>query len=98
MSPLSDPSSIQGDEVTPRGQLDTMENTASKSPAAKPATPAKPSFFGDIIAELKKVNWPTRDEIRKLTVMVLVVSFAVGAVLGALDYGLSFLVDHFLLK
>ena len=75
-----------------------MENTVSKSPAAKPATPARPSFFGDIIAELKKVNWPTRDEIRKLTVMVLVVSFGVGAVLGALDYGLSFLVDHFLLK
>ena len=30
--------------------------------------------------------------------MVLVVSFGVGLVLGALDYGLSFLVDHFLLK
>lgn len=75
-----------------------MQNTLTKPPVAKPAAPARPSFFGDILAELKKVNWPTRDEVRKLTVMVLVVSFGVGAVLGALDYGLSFLVDHFLLK
>jgi preprotein translocase subunit SecE len=75
-----------------------MENTVTKPPVAKPAAPSKPSFFGDIIAELKKVNWPTRDEVRKLTVMVLVVSFGIGAVLGALDYGLSFLVDRFLLK
>jgi preprotein translocase subunit SecE len=29
--------------------------------------------------------------------MVLVVAFSVGLVLGALDYGLSFLVDRFLL-
>jgi len=74
-----------------------MEKTLTKPPAAKPAAPAKPSFFGNILAELKKVNWPTREETRKLTVMVLVVAFGVGLVLGALDYGLSFLVDRFLL-
>ncbi|MEL7561655.1 preprotein translocase subunit SecE [Dehalogenimonas sp. 4OHTPN] len=79
------------------------EKAANKPPAAKPAAPSKPAaapkpnFFGNIIAELKKVNWPTRDEVRKLTVMVLVVAFTVGLVLGALDYGLSFLVDQFLL-
>jgi preprotein translocase subunit SecE len=81
-----------------------MEKAIVKPPAVKPAAPTKPvaparsSFFGNIIAELKKVNWPTGEEIRKLTVMVLVVSFSVGLVLGALDFGLSFLVDQFLLK
>ncbi len=42
-----------------------MEKTVIKPPAIKPAAPtkaaapARPSFFGDIIAELKKVTWPT---------------------------------------
>lgn len=74
-----------------------MPKSSNKPPANKPAASAKPNFFGNIIAELKKVTWPTRDEVRKLTIMVLVVAFSVGLVLGALDYGLSFLVDTFLL-
>ena len=75
-----------------------MQKSQNKPPAVRSAVAAKPSFFGDIIAELKKVTWPTRGEVQKLTVMVLVVAFGVGLVLGALDYGLSFLVDKFLLK
>ncbi|MEN8614827.1 preprotein translocase subunit SecE [Dehalogenimonas sp. THU2] len=74
-----------------------MQKSQNKPPATRPAAPPKPSFFGDIIAELKKVTWPTRGETQKLTVMVLVVAASVGLVLGALDYGLSFLVDTFLL-
>lgn len=83
--------------MTGQARKQTMSKTNAKPSANKPAATARPSFFGNIIAELKKVTWPTRDEIRKLTVMVLVVAFTVGLVLGALDYGLSFLVDTFLL-
>ena len=50
-------------------------------------------FIGNIIAELKKVNWPTRQETFKLTVMVLVVAVIVGMVLGAIDYGFTFIID-----
>ena len=82
--------------MTGQGQK-AMSKSNNKPLANKSATAARPSFFGNIIAELKKVTWPTRDEIRKLTIMVLVVAFTVGLVLGALDYGLSFLVDTFLL-
>jgi preprotein translocase SecE subunit len=36
--------------------------------------------------ELKKVVWPTRPNIIKLTVIVMVISILVGVYIGALDY------------
>jgi len=50
-------------------------------------------FVGEIIAELKKAVWLTRREAAYLTILVLIVSIAVGLVLGALDYGFTRLVD-----
>jgi preprotein translocase subunit SecE len=54
-------------------------------------------FIGDIIAELKKVVWLTRREAAYLTFLVLVVTIAVGLILGATDYGFTNLVDKFFL-
>jgi len=51
-------------------------------------------FFGDIIAELKKVVWLTRREAAYLTFLVLIVAVIAGLVLGALDYGFTRLVDE----
>ncbi len=50
-------------------------------------------FFGDTIAELKKVVWLSRREATYLTVLVLIVAVTVGIVLGAIDYGFTNLVD-----
>jgi preprotein translocase subunit SecE len=50
-------------------------------------------FIGNIIAELRKVVWPTRNETIKLTGLVLIVALVMGLLLGAVDYGFSFLVD-----
>ncbi|MFC1923791.1 preprotein translocase subunit SecE [Chloroflexota bacterium] len=49
-------------------------------------------FFGDIIAELKKVTWPTRPEAIRLTIIVLIVCITIGVFLGAIDYGFTELV------
>ncbi|BFD25041.1 MAG: preprotein translocase subunit SecE [Candidatus Parcubacteria bacterium] len=38
------------------------------------------------IEELKKVSWPTKKETYRYTVLVVVVSLAVAAYLGGLDY------------
>jgi preprotein translocase subunit SecE len=43
-------------------------------------------FFKETIGELKKVNWPTRQEAINLTVIVLIVTFAMSAILGVLDF------------
>ena len=50
-------------------------------------------FFGDIIAELKKVVWLTRRDAIYLTCMVLIVAATAGLVLGAIDLGFSSLID-----
>ena len=50
-------------------------------------------FVGETVAELKKVTWPSRQEAIYLTTLVLIFSAIVGALLGGLDYVLSFLVN-----
>ena len=42
-------------------------------------------FFNEAWSELKKVSWPTREQVRNLTVLVFVVSFVVGAYITVLD-------------
>ncbi|MFC1899610.1 preprotein translocase subunit SecE [Chloroflexota bacterium] len=54
-------------------------------------------FVGEIVSELKKVVWLSRQEAIYLATLVLVVSAAVGLFLGVLDYGFSALVNQLLL-
>ncbi len=51
----------------------------------------------EVTSELRKVTWPSREEAARLTVMVLLVSTAVGLFLGGVDYVFSALVSRFLL-
>ena len=44
-------------------------------------------FFRETIAELKKVVWPTREQAIRLTVLVIIISFVVGVLLGVVDMG-----------
>jgi preprotein translocase subunit SecE len=46
-------------------------------------------FIDEAWSELKKVSWPTREQVRNLTVLVFVVSFAVGVYITVLDVGFS---------
>lgn len=46
-------------------------------------------FFGNIISELRKVVWPTRQEAIRLTLIVLAVCIAIGIILFAIDYGFT---------
>ncbi len=64
-----------------------------------PATekPGRFKLIGEIRDELKKVTWLTRREALYLTGLVLVISAAVGAILGGLDYLFSFLVKKLFL-
>jgi preprotein translocase subunit SecE len=42
-------------------------------------------FIDEAWSELKKVSWPTREQVRNLTVLVFAVSFAVGLYITGLD-------------
>ena len=46
-------------------------------------------FFKDVIAEFKRVRWPTREATIKSTSVVMCVSLAVALYLGIADLGLS---------
>ncbi|HXG35360.1 MAG TPA: preprotein translocase subunit SecE [Dehalococcoidia bacterium] len=79
---------------------------APKIAAARPAARGgrlagaagwRPRFVTDIVSELRKVTWPTRDETIHLTVVVLVVALLMGALLGGLDAGFGWFVDRTLL-
>jgi preprotein translocase subunit SecE len=49
-------------------------------------------FLKEVRDELKKVVWPTRDEIIRLTGVVILVSLGVGIFLGGTDFILTKLV------
>jgi preprotein translocase subunit SecE len=42
-------------------------------------------FIDEAWSELKKVSWPTREQVRNLTVLVFAVSFTVGIYITVLD-------------
>lgn len=50
------------------------------------------TFFAEVKGELMKVNWPTRDEVVRHSVAVVVITAAVAVFLGGLDYFFSFIV------
>ena len=43
-------------------------------------------YIEESYSELKKVTWPTRDQVRNLTVLVFVISGFFGVYLGFLDF------------
>ena len=46
-------------------------------------------FFKEVQLEVKKVNWPTKQETLKYTLTVLGISIAIGIYLGLVDFGFT---------
>jgi preprotein translocase subunit SecE len=68
----------------------------SAAPAAQPKK-RRFTFFTDVVAELRKVAWPTRDETIRLTLIVIGACVIMGALLGGIDFGFSWLVQQVLI-
>ena len=75
---------------------------AAAKPVAKPAEkdrekPKQPNrvvrWWRETVGELRKVAWPTVQETRRLTLIVLIVMFFMSAVLGLLDFLFSKLIS-----
>ncbi len=47
------------------------------------------SYIKNSIVELKRVNWPTKDEAIKNTILVVVICLAMAAFLGVIDFILT---------
>lgn len=44
------------------------------------------AFFGEVSAEMKKVTWPTMDEVVNSTILVIVTVFALTIILWVVDF------------
>jgi preprotein translocase subunit SecE len=51
-------------------------------------------FFHDVMAEFRRVTWPSRDDVVNSTVVVLAVVFALAAFLWAVDISLAWVVGR----
>lgn len=43
-------------------------------------------FYHDTMSEIRKVNWPTREQTLNLTVLVIALSLVMGLLLGGIDF------------
>ena len=56
------------------------------------------TFLKEVKLEIKKVNWPTRKETLRYTLIVIGVSAAVAALLGGLDFIFNQLLERFIIR
>jgi preprotein translocase subunit SecE len=54
------------------------------------------AFFDDVVKEMKKVTWPTKENLKESTIVVLVVCLAIAVFVYAIDQSLSFLLKTIL--
>ena len=47
------------------------------------------NFFNDVVKEMKKVTWPTREELKESTTIVIVVCLLIAAFTYLVDMGVS---------
>ena len=52
-------------------------------------------FFGELVAELQKASWPTREELKDSTVVVIVACLLLGLFTSISDFALDQVVDLF---
>jgi len=55
-------------------------------------------YLSEVRLELAKVTWPKRDEVVKLTLIVLAISVIVGLYVGALDFVFTKLLSIFIVR
>ena len=55
------------------------------------------TFLKEVRLEIKKVNWPTRQQTMRYTLIVLGISAVVALFLGGLDFLFTYLLDQFIL-
>jgi preprotein translocase subunit SecE len=79
-------------QQTPGAPAPAPRKTTSAAAPEKPSRMAKlQEQLRNVRVELEKVTWPTRDETRNLTIVVIGLTGAVGTALFMLDSLLSFL-------
>ena len=75
-------------------QVQKVTKPAENKDREKPKQPnAIARWYRETVGELRKVAWPTIQGTRRLTGIVLIVMFAMSAILGLLDFLFSKLIS-----
>jgi preprotein translocase subunit SecE len=53
-------------------------------------------FLGEIVVEMKKVTWPTREELKESTKLVIIATFVVTLFVGLVDQLLTVIIRRLL--
>lgn len=43
------------------------------------------TFYNEVIAEMRKVTWPDRDQLKDMTIKIIIFVLLIGAVIGLID-------------
>lgn len=54
------------------------------------------NYYNDVVAEMKKVTWPSKDELRESTLVVLTVAGVLALFTFVIDESLNLLIKQFL--
>jgi preprotein translocase subunit SecE len=84
---------IQNEE-TQKDQKEEKQKEAkqkSKKPAKKSDKSPVQRFFENLAAEFRKIIWPSRNELIKQTVVVIIISLFMGAVIFGMDFVFNYL-------
>ncbi|MCX6141476.1 MAG: preprotein translocase subunit SecE [Candidatus Kapabacteria bacterium] len=49
-------------------------------------------FFSEVSKEMKKVSWPTRDQLQESTIVVVVTCLVIAVIVFVIDQGMTFVI------
>jgi preprotein translocase subunit SecE len=67
----------------------TSSSSSERRPSGIPARTTVPLFLRQVVAELRKVIWPTRDQLSTYFVVVLVFVLVLIGIVSVLDYAFN---------
>lgn len=74
---------------TPAGRAPTAFPTGT-APVGPTRVAKAVQFYHDVLAEMKRVTWPARLELRNATVQIIIFVLLVGALIALMDIALQF--------
>jgi len=70
-----------------------MDDNKKKKADDSSALEGASTWWGGLTSEFRRIAWPTRQQVVKMTIATIVISGIIGAIIFLYDLGLTFLYD-----
>ncbi len=88
----------QGGARSPRNPAAVTTTSSQASQVRSRGSLLRPAWIIDIVSELRKVTWPSRQEVGYLTFVVIVISIIIGLILGSADLAFGWFTEQTILR